>query len=117
MYDMKKQLASMALTLRNVSVLDTKASVHTTQPNNTLQHLLHVISGFRALFCTSLLLGPCTPPYSTTIFPSHFRWLQIDNFDASLTRMVKYLLSSPQVRCGCRTVVKSHLALRHAARV
>ncbi len=30
MYDMKKQLASMALTLRNVSVLDTKASAHGT---------------------------------------------------------------------------------------
>lgn len=29
MYDMKKQLASMALTLRNVAVLDTKASSFT----------------------------------------------------------------------------------------
>jgi hypothetical protein len=43
MYDMKKQLASMALTLRNVAVLDTK----------------------------------------------------IDNFDASLTRMVKYSTPPP----------------------
>lgn len=48
LYDVKKQLASMTLTLRNVAALDTK----------------------------------------------------IDNFDASLTRMVKYMLSSPQVATG-----------------
>ncbi len=28
---------------------------------------------------------------------------QIDNFDASLTRMVKYMLSSPQVLCSLMT--------------
>ena len=58
MYDLKKQLASMALTLRNVAVLDTKARTHARAHTRTNTHArLHTHT-----YIYSLALPPLTFP-------------------------------------------------------
>jgi hypothetical protein len=96
MYDVKKQLAAMTLTLRNVAVLDTKARSPAGTHNTPSVHI----------HCT------CFSNHAH-LFPARF---QIDNFDASLTRMIKYLLSSPQVgEITLRRMKRSPLRECHAA--
>ena len=70
MYDMKKQLAAMTLTLRNVAALDTKAS--------SLQCGFPAIRLFLVIFSVDAFAKFTTTPYtffrSTTSMPVSPEW-------------------------------------------
>ena len=56
MYDVKKQLASMTLTLRNVAVLDTKARFHPSTHSRSSLHLFYFIHSFSCASVSRLLI-------------------------------------------------------------